>query len=339
MKNTTIITAVALIALAPFAIFAKENSAVPATHEKAAEPAAKTSTPAGWLDDFEAAKKQANAEGKDLLVAFSGSDWCGWCVRLEQEIFSQDGFTEKLYENFVPVYIDNPNDSNRLSEVAKKQNRPLTERYRIEGFPTVLLMDADGDVFAETGYQSGGPEKYLESLGKLKSEGKANPEYQAQKALRNIPKGQDRAKRLHEVLVTFPLDVQITNQDYVLEVLEADPDGSLGYRAKYPYFTTVLPLENELQIEMARLSKLSDEAIKDQGSPEDKDKRRQIIISVLSENSEKLASIRERAQRAKERFAENVAADRRISGLIRQINYMFKYYIKPKPESSAGPSK
>ena len=114
---------------------------------------AATSTPAGWTDDFEAAKKQAAAENKLLLVDFSGSDWCGWCKKLDEEVFAKPEFLEGAKKDFVLVMVDSPSDKKLLSEKAAEQNPKLVEKYEVHGFPTVLIMDADGVVLDKTGYR------------------------------------------------------------------------------------------------------------------------------------------------------------------------------------------
>ncbi|MBR6798165.1 MAG: thioredoxin family protein [Opitutales bacterium] len=322
-----IITVISLLALVPFAALAQEKTDVPAGNTRTKITPKKTSTPQGWTDNFEAAKKQAAAEGKDILVAFSGSDWCGWCVRLEKEVFSEGNFAEKVSKFFVPVYIDNPNDLSLLSEHARKQNRALTDHYRIEGFPTVLLMDASGCIFAQTGYAAGGPEKYLEMLKKLRDDGKNSPEYKTQKALNAVPNGPDRVRKLDELLVPLPLPLQIANENYVDEILAADADGSLGLRAKYPYFTIVRPLKQELQAEVVRLSQLTDEALKAQGSPSDKATCMKIATEVLRKNADTLRKLRQRADKAQSMFAGNTHAARRVGAIQQQLHYLFSNYI------------
>ena len=79
-----------------------------------------TSTPAGWTDDFDAAKKQAAAEGKMLLVDFSGSDWCVWCKKLDREVFAKPEFLDGVKKDFVLVMIDSPKDQSLLSPKAAK---------------------------------------------------------------------------------------------------------------------------------------------------------------------------------------------------------------------------
>ena len=128
---------------------------------------AKTSTPEGWTDDFEGALSQAKAEKKHVLVDFSGSDWCGWCKRLDKEVFATPEFLEGAKDKFVLVMIDSPSDKSLLSEKAKTQNPELVSRFGIRGFPTVLVLDADGNKVAQLGYAAGGPEPYLAKLGDL----------------------------------------------------------------------------------------------------------------------------------------------------------------------------
>ncbi len=119
-----------------------------------------------WLDDFSAAKAAAQKEGKPILVDFSGSDWCGWCIKLDKEVFSQKAFLDYAGENLILFLADYPRHK-QLSAQVKKQNDELQNKYRIEGFPTVLLLNADGKVLAQTGYQPGGAEVYVKSLRDL----------------------------------------------------------------------------------------------------------------------------------------------------------------------------
>ena len=124
--------------------------------------------PEGWTDDFDAAKEKAKAEGKLILADFSGSDWCGWCMKLDKEVFSKKEFVEAAQRDFVLVMIDSPSDKMKLSRKAKKQNPKLVEKYGIKGFPTVLVLDAEGNRLHKTGYREGGPGPYLEKLAEVK---------------------------------------------------------------------------------------------------------------------------------------------------------------------------
>ena len=82
----------------------------------------------------------------------------------EKEILSTETFRKGAVGRYELVYIDNPRNQDLLSEHGKENNRKLTSKYDIHGFPTVLILDADGKKVAEMGYDAGGPEKYLEKI-------------------------------------------------------------------------------------------------------------------------------------------------------------------------------
>ena len=113
-----------------------------------------------WQTDFEKASKNAKKENKFMLIDFSGSDWCGWCVKLDKEVFSKPEFEKFAKENLVCVMLDFP-QTKKLKKSLEKQNKELAKKYKISGFPTVLILNPDGEVVEKTGYQKGGPEKYV----------------------------------------------------------------------------------------------------------------------------------------------------------------------------------
>ena len=125
---------------------------------------AMTSTPAGWTDDYDAALERAAAENKLVLADFSGSDWCGWCKKLDKEVFDTEQFRTLATNEYVLLMVDSPQDEGLLSAKAKKQNSKLVEKYKVRGFPTVLVLDAKGEVVYKGGYAKGGPKKYLKTL-------------------------------------------------------------------------------------------------------------------------------------------------------------------------------
>ena len=120
----------------------------------------------GWLTDFEAAKKLAAQKNLPILADFSGSDWCGWCIKLDKEVFSKDEFKAYAEDNVVLFLADFPSRKPQPAEV-KKQNKALRDLYGIRGYPTVLLLNAEGEVLERTGYQAGGAEKYIEHIKDL----------------------------------------------------------------------------------------------------------------------------------------------------------------------------
>ncbi len=121
----------------------------------------------GWNTDFEGAKATAKAEGKYMLIDFSGSDWCGWCVKLDKEVFSQNIFKAYAEGNLVLMLADFPRDKSNQSVGVQKQNQALAEQFGIQGFPTVYILDPDGTPVDKTGYQAGGPGAYVEYIKKV----------------------------------------------------------------------------------------------------------------------------------------------------------------------------
>ena len=119
------------------------------------------------MTNFEAARKQAAAEDKVLLIDFTGSDWCTWCVKLRKEVFVQPEFVAGTKDRFVLVELDYPKDQKLIPEAVAKQNAELLKKYPVSGYPTVLLCDSEGKPFATTGYRPDGPKPYLAHLGTL----------------------------------------------------------------------------------------------------------------------------------------------------------------------------
>ncbi len=118
---------------------------------------------AGWLTDFDAAKKLAAERKVPILADFSGSDWCGWCIKLDKEVFSKKAFQDYATKNVVLFLADFPSRKQLPAKVTK-QNEKLAETYKVRGFPTVLLLDNKGKVLGRTGYQAGGPEAYIKHV-------------------------------------------------------------------------------------------------------------------------------------------------------------------------------
>ncbi len=115
-----------------------------------------------WETDFEKASANAKASNRYMLLNFSGSDWCGWCIKLDDEVFSKKDFKNYAKENLVCVLVDSPRSG--LRKKLEKQNNALKTKYNITGFPSVLILDPSGEEIFKTGYKKGGPEKYIEQL-------------------------------------------------------------------------------------------------------------------------------------------------------------------------------
>jgi protein disulfide-isomerase len=116
-----------------------------------------------WYENFGQARVKAKETNKPMLLNFSGSDWCIWCKKLNSEVLSKSVFEEYAKDNLVLVSVDFPQFTSQSDDL-KKQNQKLAQTYKIEGFPTVVLLSSDGEEIGRTGYQPGGPEKYIEHL-------------------------------------------------------------------------------------------------------------------------------------------------------------------------------
>lgn len=153
---------------------------------------------AGWHADFDEAVKVAKAEGKDLLVDFTGSDWCGWCIRLNKEVFDHAEWLDEVKKDWVLVALDFPRAEAVKAKVPNpERNRELQGKYNVQGFPTILLMDAEGTVYGRTGYREGGPAPYLEHMKELRTSGK---EAIARIAAMQVEIVQAKGKKLDELI-------------------------------------------------------------------------------------------------------------------------------------------
>ena len=100
----------------------------------------------GWITDMDAAKKQAAEQKKDLMIEFTGSDWCPPCMQLRANVFSKPDFPTEAQKNFVLVELDYPRGKEQSKEM-KAANEKLAQQYGVRGFPTVVFADASGKPF------------------------------------------------------------------------------------------------------------------------------------------------------------------------------------------------
>jgi len=119
----------------------------------------------GWQTDYKAALEQASKENKAVLLDFTGSDWCGWCIKMDKETFSQADFKKFAEKNLVLVELDFPRSKPQSAEV-KKQNSELQAKYGIEGYPTLVLLDSKGKELARANYVEGGPKAFADWVEK-----------------------------------------------------------------------------------------------------------------------------------------------------------------------------
>ena len=205
------------------------NPEPPPGAEETASAEAKTS----WMTDFEQAKAKAQAEGKDLLIDFTGSDWCTWCIRLDNEVFAFQPFYDYTDENFVLVKLDFPRGPGANTEEQSAHNNAVKAHYGsvVEGFPTILLADAQGRAYARTGFEFGGPTNYVAHLTGLQE---IRVERDAAFTAAAELEGAEKAKKIEEGLLTMAPPLFFPSyESEISEIIELDADNVAGLNKKY----------------------------------------------------------------------------------------------------------
>ena len=125
-----------------------------------------------WLTDLTKAKDKARAEKKMVLLDFNGSDWCPPCQALRKSVFSSKEFVAYARTNLVLVDIDFPIHKEQTEEL-KKANQALSEKFGVEGYPTVVVLSSDGnELKKETGYSGQSAVDFIAELERLRKKDK-----------------------------------------------------------------------------------------------------------------------------------------------------------------------
>ena len=127
-----------------------------------------------WHTDMSKATDISIKENKPMFLFFTGSDWCGWCIRLQKEVFKTPEFIKWAKENVVLVELDFPRKNNQTEEV-KLQNAQLQQQLQVRGYPTVWFVSATKTAEAKinlnalgsTGYVAGGPQAWLSGANQI----------------------------------------------------------------------------------------------------------------------------------------------------------------------------
>jgi protein disulfide-isomerase len=129
---------------------------------------APTRAESGWETDLKKAQEQAKSSNKLVFLNFTGSDWCGWCIRLDKDVFSKPEFKNYANKNLVLVEVDFPRSKSQSADL-RKQNQRLAEEYQVQGFPTIVVLNGAGrKVWRTDGYFPGGPEAFIAELEKAR---------------------------------------------------------------------------------------------------------------------------------------------------------------------------
>lgn len=184
-----------------------------------------------WETDIEVALAAAKQDGKPLLLDFTGSDWCPPCIRLEKEVLSQAAFLTEAAKHFHLVKLDFPQNQAAVPAKLMEKNQEWMKRLGVDGFPTLVLVDAQQRPFGFMGYTAGGPPVFLEQLQKRLA-AKARFDQLQQQAM--AAEGAERGRLLDQALEALDLTIAQTHyKDLVEMILELDTAHQLGLREKY----------------------------------------------------------------------------------------------------------
>ena len=182
----------------------------------------------GWLTDMDAAKKEAAGQKKDLMIEFTGSDWCPPCMQLRANVFSKPDFQKDAQKNFVLVELDYPRGKEQSKEM-KAANDKLARQYGVQGFPTIVFADASGKPFG--GFVGG---RSKDDVMKAMQEALKNKEALNAAEANAAKATTDEAKvaALMEVLRLAPQNyVDIFYGDVKAEIKKLDKDDKSGMKA------------------------------------------------------------------------------------------------------------
>ena len=139
-------------------------AALVATAATAAEVTEKGAELGKWTSDAPAAQELSKKTGKPLFIQFTGSDWCGWCKLMDGKVFSTAEWADYAKDNLVLLYIDFPRGKQQSKEL-EEQNEKLSEQYGIGGFPTYIILDAQGKQLGQLGAsQDATPQGFIDQV-------------------------------------------------------------------------------------------------------------------------------------------------------------------------------
>lgn len=176
-----------------------------------------------WMTDLPAAQERAAAEGKLVLVDFTGSDWCGWCVRLHKDVFDTPEFEAYVADKFVLNEVDVPQNP-AFDKELRARNEALCARFGIDGFPTLMVLTPQGTVAG--GFVGGRAD--LAAVQEPLEAARANAE--ALKAAQEL-EGVEKAKALYAVYQAIPEDLQGAATALCDEIVALDTEDVTGMQA------------------------------------------------------------------------------------------------------------
>ena len=185
---------------------------------------------AEWTEDINAAIEQAAKEDKDLMILYTGSDWCPPCKLLEEEVLSQKEFLFESDPHYVLIKIDFPQQIKQDPEIVER-NAEWANRFGIKGYPTIVLTDVALKPYAFLGYEEGGFQNYLAVVEEARQLRITRDE---KMKLAATAKGSEKAKLLDEAIGGMKESlVRVYYPDVIEQIIELTPKDELGLRTKW----------------------------------------------------------------------------------------------------------
>jgi thioredoxin-related protein len=198
-----------------------------------------------WTVSFDEAKKLAAEQGKDILMEFTGSDWCPPCKALHAKVLTQEVFLTEVPKSYILLKLDSPRDKSKQTEEEIAQYKKLSAEYKVSGVPSVFLADAEGKPYVKmVGYGGQDAETYVKQVLEKPPIRKQRDEFLAKA---NTAEGVEKAKLLDQAISqidsALALDVYA---DTVKEIVELDADDAAQLKTKYESKLRVAELKNRL---------------------------------------------------------------------------------------------
>ncbi len=210
-----------------------------------------------WSENVAESIEAAKADNKDVMILFTGSDWCPPCMQLEKDVLSQPDFFEKVREKYVLVICDFPQKTEQ-SEELKKQNNEWQSKFGVAGYPTIVLVDSEQRPYAFSGSREGSAGDYVTHIDSLYTARK-NREELFEKA--RAAEGLEKAQLLDQALSQMTTEIaEVYYESVIEEIVELDKSDVAGLRTKY-YAAKDRQLRKELMTDIviaARLRKPED---------------------------------------------------------------------------------
>ena len=282
----------------------------------------------GWLVDFSQAKELAAKENKDILIEFTGSDWCPPCKALQKNVLSKPIFKREAPKQFVLLFLDNPRDKSHQSEAEQAQYKQLAEQFQVTGVPTVFLADAQGRPYAkQVGYSGEKAPLYVASLSEKTKARETRDQFLAKA---EQAQGVAKAQFLHQALHLIDTSLILTTyKQTVQEIIELDADNEAGLRKQYAAKIELESIKTSSRIAgpdatLKRVDKLLKEM-----EPAGRDLQEALFLKaqlIYPQDREGCKQVLITAHKA----APDSETAKNISRILQQV---FKTTIEPQPKS------